>query len=530
MASFGLWAATTVPILLLIVLLAFCQWSASKAAVVAVVVDAVIALFIFHAPALQLLSESLKGIWSSLSILIIVWPAILLYEVQGKANAFSAIRNGMKRITPNELLQILVIGYVLVSFLQGITGFGVPVAVCAPLLIGLGIAPVWALIITLLAQAWGNTFGTLSAAWDALAAQTGLPANSEVLSQAAFRAAVYLFFLCLLSGLLICWFYGKGKALRNGFPAVLLLALLEGGGELLLSRINPTLCCFVPCCAAILGTFLLGKLPLYRKPWRIDNSPIMDRRDSIHEEGSDSPLSMTQAFSPYLVLTALTLICLLIPAVKSVLGRCAISLSLPAMVVNGKEVVSPLRGYSAISLTNAGFFLLAAAIFGYWYFRRKGSLHRGDFSPILRSSLKKTLPSAISIILFLILANMMSGTGQTQALAAGFAAALGNYYAVLSPLVGVLGSFLTGSNMSSNILFCNFQTMTAQISGMSTAPVLAAQTVGGSIGSMISPSKIVLGATTTGTLGSEGKVLRRLLPIALVTALGVGISVWLAAV
>ena len=113
-------------------------------------------------------------------------------------------------------------------FLQGITGFGVPVAICAPLLIEIGVSPLWALAIAPLGEAWGNTFGTLSAAWDALAAQAGLTEAMPLYWQSALWTASFLFAMNLVSGLLVCWFYGRGAALRRGLPAVLVLSLVQG--------------------------------------------------------------------------------------------------------------------------------------------------------------------------------------------------------------------------------------------------------------------------------------------------------------
>lgn len=128
---------------------------------------------------------------------------------------------------------------------------------------------------------------------------------------------------------------------------------------------------------------------------------------------------------------------------------------------------------------------------------------------------------------FLVLANIMSGTGQTAALAGGFSAVFGPYYAALAALVGMLGSFITGSNMSSNILFGSFQMTTAELVGLQPAPILAAQTVGGSAGSLISPSKIVLGATTAGHPEMVGSIIRKLLPVALLFSLTSGAVVLL---
>ena len=97
------------------------------------------------------------------------------------------------------------------SFLQGITGFGVPVAVGAPLLIGIGVKPLWAVIIPLIGQAWGNTFGTLGAAWDSLAMSAGLAVGSSEYLTTAMWTAFFLFIWTAIGGFATCWFYGKGK-------------------------------------------------------------------------------------------------------------------------------------------------------------------------------------------------------------------------------------------------------------------------------------------------------------------------------
>ena len=213
-------------------------------------------------------------------ILLIIWTAILLYQVGDEAKAFQAIRQGMRKLLPNELLLVLAMGWVFESFLQGITGFGVPVAVGAPLLIGIGMQPMWAVILPLLGQSWGNTFGTLAAAWDSLAMTAGLVTGSDAYFQAAFWTALFLLFWDMVVGIVICWSYGKGKAVRKGLPAVLLLVLIQGGGELVLSQVNTTLSCFLPSLLSLAAILLLGRSRAYRQEWRVENSPIMCSRKS----------------------------------------------------------------------------------------------------------------------------------------------------------------------------------------------------------------------------------------------------------
>ena len=134
-----------------------------------------------------------------------------------------------------------------------------------------------------------------------------------------------------------------------------------------------------------------------------------------------------------------------------------------------------------------------------------------------------TMPSGIAVIGLVIMSKIMDGTGQTQVLANGIANVLGNVYVIMAPFVGLLGTFMTGSNMSSNILFGGFQMTTANLLHLDLAPILGAQSAGGAIGSAVSPSKIILGTTTAGILGSEGEVLKRIILITVPVAIIIGL-------
>ena len=147
-----MWLIALLPIIVLLVLMIKFQWGATEAAPIGLMITIITGVVFYKANITLLASESAKGIWNALVILVIVWTAILMYQVAEEANAFSVIRKGMGELLPNELLMILAMGWIIESFLQGITGFGVPVAVGAPLLIGIGVKPLWAVIIPLLGE------------------------------------------------------------------------------------------------------------------------------------------------------------------------------------------------------------------------------------------------------------------------------------------------------------------------------------------------------------------------------------------
>lgn len=523
-----MWVIAFLPIAVLLILMIKFNWGAKKAAPVGLLITIFTGVVFYKANVKVLIFESVKGVWNALVIILIVFTAILLYQVAVEAKAFHAIRNGMSKLIPNELLLVLAMGWVFESFLQGITGFGVPVAVGAPLLIGIGVSPIWAVIVPLFGQAWGNTFGTLGAAWDALAMSAGLTAGSPDYLATALWSGIFLWIWNFIIGIAICWFYGKGKAIKKGLPAVLLVSLIQGGGQLLFTQLNTTISCFVPACIALVMLLVLSRMKMYREKWSLADSPIMIRQEREEEDNDKTDMTLVQAFIPYVVLTVIALIVLLVPSINTVLTNMAISFDFPETstaygVVNAAaENYSPFRPF-----THASVFLLIAAVAGYFYFRSHGWIEKGGAKRVLKNSLKMTAPSSVAVVGLIIMSKIMGGTGQTLVLAEGISNVLGKGYAILAPIVGMLGSFMTGSNMSSNILFGDFQMTTSQFLGLNSAAVLGAQTAGAAIGCAISPSNIVLGTTTADILGNEGKVLRRILPVTIVTALFIGILLFL---
>ncbi len=519
-----LWIMAAVPITVLLILMVGFQWGAKKAAPIGLILAIIIASLFFKAPFNLLFFEGLKGVWSALIVLMIVWPAILLFEVVQHAQAFTVIRTGIQKYSPNELIQVLALGWVFTSFLQGITGFGVPVAVGAPLLIGIGVNPISAVVIPLIGNAWAGTFGTLAVAWDALVLQTGLPSDPALMAQTAFYAAVFIWCWNLIIGLAISWIYGGMEAIRKGWYAILVISLIHGGGQLLMVRYSTTLAAFIPSTLALISIFWLSKTKRYNSPWTAKRSKIMSIESKLEIKTSLQGRTMAQAFFPYLFLSVMTLLILMVSPIKSIMGTLKFGYAFP-LTSTGYGYINPATSlYSPISpLTSAGFFLLSAALIGYIYFRYKKWLIPSDGKSLLDKSLRKTIPSAIAVTCFIMMSRIMSGSGQIVILAQGIAALLGNVYGLIAPLIGMMGAFMTSSNMASNILFGEFQLTSARLLGLNAAAILGAQTAGGAIGTAIAPGNIILGTTTAGILGQEGLILKKLLPITLFASLLIGI-------
>ena len=516
------WLAAFAPILVLLVLLLRCHWGGDEAAVAGLAVSIVIAAVLFGGSADMIAMAAAKGMWTSLSIILVIFPALIIYEVSREAGAFSVIRVGMQSFTPDKVLQVIAIGWIFVDFLQGITGFGVPVVVCAPLLISMGVRPLTAVLITLLGQAWGNTFGTLGLAWDGLVSQADL-SDPAIYHTTLLWTTNMLVVVNIATGFVITWLAGGWQGVRHNAVLVALLAALQGFGQVGFALLNPMLCNFIVATVSMGVIFFVGRLPYYRQPAELKDALPVEEKTS---ETTD--MTLLQAFIPYIFLVVLAMLVLLNDDIKLALNQWKLALPFAAKVTAAGFASAGSAAYAPLApLTHSGAFLLAAAAIGYLFYKSHAQITEGGLGRILKNSLAKTIPSGIAVIGLIAMSKVMDETGQTTVLAQGAAAAAGGFYPLLSPFIGLLGTFMTASNLSSNILFGGFQQQVAGMLSIDKAQLLAAQTVGGAVGSILSPSKILLGTTAVGILGREGEVMSRVMGLALALCAVFGIAVYL---
>lgn len=518
------WFAAVTPILILLVLMLYYRWGGDEASSVGLLVSILVAYFVFGGGYDMIALAVAKGMWYSLSIIFVVFPALIIYEVSRESGAFLVIRAGMQQFTPNKVLQVLAVGWIFDGFLQGITGFGVPVVVCAPLLIGMGVKPLTAVIITLLGQAWGNTFGTLGLAWDGLVSQVDLT-NPAIFNSTILWTTSMLGVVNLLVGLIIAGLAGGYSGIKRNAITVILLGLLQGFGQIGLALVNPMLCNFIVASISLVLIFMIGKLDYYRQPVELYD-PLEE--STVKESTNSNAMNIQQAFIPYIFLIVLAVVVLLSDTIKNYLGQWKFSVAFAGKSTALGFVTHDYPTYAPLApLIHSGAFLLLAAVIGYLCYTRWGYIRVGGLQRIMKNSIAKTVPSAIAVVGLIAMSKVMDDTGQTVVLAQGVAAVTGGFYPILSPFIGLLGTFMTASNLSSNILFGSFQQQIAQMMQIDKAPLLAAQTVGGAIGSIISPSKILLGTTAVGMLGHEGEVIGKLISGALLLCAVFGSIIYL---
>lgn len=518
-----------VPIALLLVLLTRYRWKAAQAGPVALAVAAIVAVTAYRSPFDVLAVASGKGVWDAVFILYVVWPALLLYRVIDGAGAFEALRRGVTVFSENHLFLVLGFGWVFASFLQGITGFGTPIAVVAPLLVALGVRPVYAVVIPLIGHAWANLFGTLAVAWLATLQVVDLADETRT----AFESALLLWVPNLLGGLAICWLVGRWAAMRHALPLVLIISALHGGIQLGLSLWNPVLANFLATTVALVALYPLSHWPRYSERWDHDGDlPAIDDR-TAHTEREAEPepvMGLGLALVPYAVLTVVALSVLLIGPVERSLERVELSVPFPAVEAGYDIEHDEEASYAPFApLTHPGMFLLVAAAAA-WIVYRRGHKYeawgeRAEVEAMGTGLVGDAAPASVAIVALLVLSRVMDHSGQTDVLALGIhEVAPAGVYAFFASWIGILGSFMTSSNTASNVLFAPLQQTVAEAEGLTESGVIAAQHAGGAIGNAISPANAVLGTGAAGIVGQEGSVLTKVLPWALVTGAVTGLA------
>jgi lactate permease len=153
------------------------------------------------------------------------------------------------------------------------------------------------------------------------------------------------------------------------------------------------------------------------------------------------------------------------------------------------------------------FYSSILAFIVYWLY---GLYQPGAVGRILDGTVRRVMSSSVSIASMVAMAVIMQHTGMTDTLARGLADGVGALYPLAAPWIGALGAFMTGSNTNSNVVFGALQMRTAEILGYSLAIILAAQTAGAALASIMAPTKVVVGSSTAGMAGREGDVMRKL--------------------
>ena len=494
------WILALSPVLAVVILMLVFKWGGSKAGAFGWLTAVTVSLLAFGAN-WELLGYSLvKALLLSLDVLYIIWTALLLYQIANAAGAIRMIGERLPTLTDNRVMQVLIISWLLVSFLQGMGGFGVPIAICAPLLVGMGFGPVQAVVMSAIGHSWAVNFGSLASAFQSIMAVTGMAGETL-----APFTALLLGVASLPCGAIVAYLGCGWQGLKKAIPALLVLSLVMGSTQYLLATNG--LWTLATTGAAIAGLFvglLLIKTPLYR-------SKSAQQLQNTSASG-EKPRSFWLAVSAYILLVVLSFTVMLITPINTFLGQVKLELQFPALSTTYGWVTPAEPGRSIRIFSHPGAILIYTSLISYLIYLRIGYLKRGAHRQIFSAVVKSATNASLGILSMVGLATIMMHSGMTNLLARGISESVSRVvYPAVVPFLGALGGFITGSNNNSNVLFGVLQMETANLMKLSVPLIVSAQTAGGSLGSVMSPAKVIVGCSTVGLSNQEGPVLKKIM-------------------
>jgi lactate permease len=498
----------SIPILVILVLMIRFRWGAARAGAAGYLAAFLVSVLFFGAGAEVLAFAHTRAFILSIDVLFIIWAAFLLYRVTDEAGAIKTIGRLLPSLTGDRGMQALLIGWVFASFLQGAGGFGVPVAVTAPLLIGLGFTPLSAVIIPSVGHGWAVTFGSLGSSFNALLSATGLDARTL-----APASALYLGLACLLTGPMVAHAADGWRGVKRLLIPALVIGTVMGTVQFAV--------------AAGFGLWNLGAFTGGLGGLAISMWVVRWGQAGKGVERSERK-ALFLALSAYIVLILVTVIVLLIPPIKNWLGQISLQIQFPETITSLGYVSSASTNRSLHIFTHAGAILVYTSLISFMIYRRAGLYQEGAEKRILDATVKGMMSSSLSIALMVAMATMMQTSGMTEALAQGLANAVGGAFPFVAPWIGGIGAFMTGSNTNSNVVFAGLQMRTAELLAYSIPAILAGQTSGAAVASVTAPTKVVVGASTAGMSGKEGDVLRALIGYAALLIIFIGLLTGLA--
>lgn len=494
--------AAAPPLVVLILMVGF-RWGGSKAGPAGWIVALALAILNFGAGAELLFYAHIRSLVLTADVVYIVWAALLLYLIVERAGALQVIADWFTNLTSDSMLRILLLGWVFTSFLQGVGGFGVPVAIVAPLLVGLGLSPLAAVVIPSVGHAWAVTFGSLGSSFIAMLGVTGLTA-----AYLGPPAALLLGIAAFGCGLMVAHAYDGWRGVRHALPAVLFLGAVMALGQYILVAFGLwNIGATGGALAGLLAGLWVTRWAFYRRADG-ETPPAVPAPETQTQRAP----SFREAIAGYIVLVVLAILITGVEPIKALLGRVQLAVAIPEVQTSLGWVTEATPELGLKVLAHTGAVLIYSSLIAYWLYRSRGYIEAGAMPALLRGVRKGGVKPAIGILSMVAMATVMANAGMTRTLAEWMSQAVpASLYAFVAAAIGALGSFMTGSNTNSNAVFSTLQMDTAILLGLSVPMVLATQTAAAALFSLLAPAKIIVGASTVGMSGDEGTVLRHLL-------------------
>ena len=536
------------PLITLFVLLGGFRVTAWIAGLVALGVALLVSMLVYDVPVGQSLDMGLEGAAFGLfPILWIVINAIWIYNMTVKTGHFAVLRRSFARISDDQRIQAVIIAFSFGALIEGLAGFGAPVAITAVMLLAVGFTPMKAAALALIGNTAPVAFGSIATPIVTLAAQTQLPV--EDLGAMVGRQTP---FLALIVPLILVGVVDGKRGVRQTWPAAMVAGATFAITQFVCSNyISVELTDLL---AALVSTaFLVGFLQLWSPKEHllgtaaaagaprpaIAGAAVHDaaheRAVHLRDQTHDTTRQKLEAYAPYIIIVVVFAITKLADPVERFLFELSGGSGYGTPDKAGNGFAWP--GLDVVGATGDP---PSAQTFAFSFFDTPGTVVlfcgllaiaalRIDLREALRTygeTLNQLKLAIVTVMAVLGLAYVMNLTGMTSTLGRWIAGS-GDVFAFLSPIIGWLGVAITGSDTSSNALFGALQVEAAKQAGLSPVLLASANSSGGVLGKMISPQNLAIGAAAVALAGKEGDIFRRVLFWSVVMTLAMCVIVFL---
>lgn len=447
----------------------------------------------------------LSGLWP---IGWIVLMAVWLYRISVRAGNFDIVRSSISAITTDQRIQMLLIAYCFGGFLEGAAGFGIPVAICAALLVSLGFQPLRASVLALVGNVASGAYGAIG-----IPVSNGAEKGGVALAALSTDMVFVLQIFAILCPVVMVMLQDGLRGLRQTGVVALITGAVFGGGQSLMLLVlgSPEL---VDIIAPLLSLVVLALIMQFWSPSHVFREPGAPCPESVQElkQKRQTFIGIVRAWSPFIFLSVTILLwsTVLKPvfAPGGTLGFASFSFGMPGVhqaIQQMPPIVAAPKAVEAVYTWNilgaSGTAILVAAIVT---ILTASITWREAFEELHATRQQLQLP-ILMICLVMAVANVMNYSGMISAIALAVAAA-GTVFPLLSPIIGWIGVFVTGSVVNNNTLFAGLQATTAQQIGVSQSLLVAANTAGGVAAKIVSPQSIAIAAAAVGSAGQESTI------------------------
>jgi lactate permease len=495
------------PLAALFLMLGLLRVRAWIASVLSLAVAIAVAVAAYGMPAGQAaLAASEGAVFGFFPILWIVINAIWVYQMTVQTGHFDVLRRSFTTVSDDHRIQAVIIAFSFGALLEALAGFGTPVAVTSVMLLGLGFKPLKAAALALVANTAPVAFGAMATPIITLAQVSGLSTDTLGAMVGRQTPIMSVFVPLALVAIVDGW-----RGLRETWPVALTGGVVFGLGQYATSNflsvpLADVIASLLSAFAVVLSVRVRGRraasAPAAVSAGAADHARAPEF--SGDEVPADARADVLRAYAPYATVIAVFVICQ-ISAVKKLLDSVTFSVHWPGLhLYTAKGSVSALPKFTLNLLTTPGTQMLVAGVLTMVVLRL--SLPSG--LKAYGATLHRLRWALVTVMAVLALAFVMNASGQTITLGTWMAGA-GGAFALLSPILGWLGTAVTGSDTSSNSLFGALQVTAAGKAGLSPVLMAASNSSGGVLGKMISPQNLAIGAAAVEMHGREGDLFRR---------------------